>query len=162
MTVLPFCKSGRKVPQTWPGGNQIRVLPSAAKQSQEIVTNPKGISFFFLNQLEANYFTVLQWFLSYVDMNQPWIYMYSPSRLRVTLESSSQIGWVNPNSQDPKPHERRFEVDGGEKSRVDSIARADSSSGTQLSFPQPQTFLCEEGRQETLLGSARQSSQGRR
>ena len=30
--------------------------------------------------LEANYFTVLQWFLSYIDMNQPWIYMYSPSR----------------------------------------------------------------------------------
>ena len=34
----------------------------------------------FFNQLEANYFTILQWFLSYFDMNQPWIYMYSPSR----------------------------------------------------------------------------------
>ena len=30
--------------------------------------------------LEANYFTVLQWFLSYIDMNQPWVYMCSPSR----------------------------------------------------------------------------------
>ena len=29
-------------------------------------------------QLEANYFTILQWFLSYIDKNQPWIYMYSP------------------------------------------------------------------------------------
>ena len=38
------------------------------------------VLFFFFNQLEANYFTILQWFLSYIDMNQPWIYMYSPSR----------------------------------------------------------------------------------
>ena len=34
----------------------------------------------FFYQLKANYFTILQWFLSYIDMNQPWIYMYSPSR----------------------------------------------------------------------------------
>ena len=32
--------------------------------------------FIYLCQLEANYFTALQWFLSYIDMNQPWIYMY--------------------------------------------------------------------------------------
>ena len=39
-------------------------------------------SFYFIcfYQLEANYFIVLQWFLSYIDMNQPWVYMYSPSR----------------------------------------------------------------------------------
>ena len=44
------------------------------------------ISFFFFflfsiyfYQLEANYFTILQWLLSYIDMNQPWIYMCSPS-----------------------------------------------------------------------------------
>ena len=30
--------------------------------------------------MEANYFTILEWVLSYIDMNQPWIYMYSPSR----------------------------------------------------------------------------------
>ena len=36
--------------------------------------------FFFFFQLEANYFTILQWFLSYIDKNQPWFYMYSPSR----------------------------------------------------------------------------------
>ena len=36
--------------------------------------------FIYFYQLEANYFTILQWFLSYVDMNQPWIYRYSPSR----------------------------------------------------------------------------------
>ena len=37
--------------------------------------------FIYFYQLEANYFTILQWFLSYIDMNQPWIYMYSPSLL---------------------------------------------------------------------------------
>ena len=26
--------------------------------------------------MEANYFTTLQWVLSYIDMNQPWSYMY--------------------------------------------------------------------------------------
>ena len=36
--------------------------------------------FIYFYQLEANYFTILQQFLSYIDMNQPWIYMYSPSR----------------------------------------------------------------------------------
>ena len=41
---------------------------------------PRQLFVFFLNQLQANYFTILQWFLSYIDMNQPWIYMYSPSR----------------------------------------------------------------------------------
>ena len=38
--------------------------------------------FQFFNQLEANYFTILQWvffFLPYIDMNQPQIYMCSPS-----------------------------------------------------------------------------------
>ena len=36
--------------------------------------------FIYFYQLEANYFTVSQWLLSYIDMNQPWIYMHSPSR----------------------------------------------------------------------------------
>ena len=31
----------------------------------------------YFYQLEANYFTILQWFLPYVDMKKPWIYMYS-------------------------------------------------------------------------------------
>ena len=40
-----------------------------------------GLFFFiYFYQLEANYFTILQWFLPYIDMNQPWIYMCSPSR----------------------------------------------------------------------------------
>ena len=29
--------------------------------------------------LEANYFTILYWFLPYIDMNQAWIYMCFPS-----------------------------------------------------------------------------------
>ena len=32
-----------------------------------------------LFELEANYFTVLWWFLPYIDMNQPWVYMWPPS-----------------------------------------------------------------------------------
>ena len=39
-----------------------------------------NVFFFFFHQLEANYFTTFQWVLSYIDMNQPWSYMYSPSR----------------------------------------------------------------------------------
>ena len=41
------------------------------------------LSFFspiYFYSLEANYFTILYWFLPYIDMNQPWIYMCSPSR----------------------------------------------------------------------------------
>ena len=26
--------------------------------------------------MEANYFTILWWFLPYINMNQPWVYMY--------------------------------------------------------------------------------------
>ena len=28
--------------------------------------------------MEANYFTILWWFLLYIDINQPWVYMCSP------------------------------------------------------------------------------------
>ena len=35
--------------------------------------------FIYFYQLEANHFTTLSWVLPYTDMNQPWIYMYSPS-----------------------------------------------------------------------------------
>ena len=38
------------------------------------------IFFIYFYQLEANYFTTLQWFVPYIDMNQPWIYMCSPSQ----------------------------------------------------------------------------------
>ena len=50
--------------------------------TQTKVTESKIILFFlsFFYQLEPNYFTILQWFLLYIDMNQPWVYMYSPSR----------------------------------------------------------------------------------
>ena len=29
--------------------------------------------------VNANYFTILWWFLPYIHMNQPWVYMCSPS-----------------------------------------------------------------------------------
>ena len=32
-----------------------------------------------LFQLEANYFTILWWFLPCIDMNQPWVYICPPS-----------------------------------------------------------------------------------
>ena len=32
-----------------------------------------------LFKLEANYFTILWWFLPYIHSNQPWVYMCSPS-----------------------------------------------------------------------------------
>ena len=43
---------------------------------------PRLVFFFsiYFYSLEANYFTILQWFLPYIDMNQPRIYMCSPSR----------------------------------------------------------------------------------
>ena len=50
-----------------------------------------GFLYLFINlfnYLEANYFTILYWFLSYIDMNHPWIYMYSPSRSPLTPLSS--------------------------------------------------------------------------
>ena len=30
--------------------------------------------------MEGNYFTILWWFLPYIDMDQPWVYMCPPSR----------------------------------------------------------------------------------
>ena len=29
--------------------------------------------------MEANYFTILRWFLPHIDMNQPWVYIPPPS-----------------------------------------------------------------------------------
>ena len=37
----------------------------------EAVSEKRYLFFFHLFLLEANYFTVLQWFLSYIDMSQP-------------------------------------------------------------------------------------------
>ena len=42
----------------------------------------------YFYQLEANYFTIFQCFLPYIDMNQPWIYMCSPSRSPLPPPSS--------------------------------------------------------------------------
>ena len=39
--------------------------------------------------MEANYFTVLWWFLPYTDMNQPQMYMCSPSQTRLPPASPS-------------------------------------------------------------------------
>ena len=39
--------------------------------------------------MEANYFTILWWFLPYIDMNQQWVYMCSPSWPSLPPPSSS-------------------------------------------------------------------------
>ena len=58
-------------------------------------------SFFsiYFYQLEANYFTILQWFLSYIDMNQPWIYKYSPSSSPPPISLPTRSLWVFPVHQ---------------------------------------------------------------
>ena len=42
--------------------------------SAEILKRYFFFFFIYFHHVEANYFTTLQWFLSYIDMNQPWIY----------------------------------------------------------------------------------------
>ena len=51
----------------------------------------KLINFF---KLEANYFTVLWWFLPYIDMNQPWVYLCSPP---------IPLGWPRTSHLPPDP-----------------------------------------------------------
>ena len=58
------------------------------------------MSFFFFNLLEANHFTTLQWVLSYIDMNQPWSYMYSPSLIPPPMSLDVLRGF--PGSSDGK------------------------------------------------------------
>ena len=41
--------------------------------------------------MEANYFTILWWFLPYIHMNQPWVYMCSPSRPSLPPPSPSHL-----------------------------------------------------------------------
>ena len=39
--------------------------------------------------MEANYFTILWWFLPYIDIYQPWLYMCLPSQLPLPPSSPS-------------------------------------------------------------------------
>ena len=55
--------------------------------------------FIYFYWLEANYFTTLEWVLSYIDMNQPWSYMYSPSRSLPPTSLSTRFLWVFPVHQ---------------------------------------------------------------
>ena len=41
--------------------------------------------------METNYFTILWWFLPYIHMNQPWVYMCSPSWLSLPLPYPSHL-----------------------------------------------------------------------
>ena len=60
---------------------RVNVIPIKNPAGLYIGMNMVCFFFFFhLFLLEANYFTILQWVLPYIDMNQPWIYMCSPSQ----------------------------------------------------------------------------------
>ena len=41
--------------------------------------------------MEASYFTILWWFLPYIHMNQPWVYMCSPSWLSLPPPYASHL-----------------------------------------------------------------------
>ena len=55
---------------------------------------------FFPHSLEANYFTILWWFLPYINMNPPWIYFWNwcfwTVVLEKTLESSLDCKEIQP------------------------------------------------------------------
>ena len=83
LTLRVILKLGNTVWQ--PGGkmfNQQSGLPSKWTRICVLRKRKQYFYFFFIYfyQLKANHFTILQWVLSYTDMNQPWIYMCSPSR----------------------------------------------------------------------------------
>ena len=78
----------------WPGLQRVRTEPlSLWKRIQKVL--PYYTFFFFFDSFFFFFFsfifiswrlmTILQWFLSYIDMNQSWIYMYSPSRSPLPL-----------------------------------------------------------------------------
>ena len=61
--------------------------------------------------MEVNYFTIVQWFLSYIAMNQPRVHMYTyiPSLLNlppVSLPISPLQADTEPLFQFPEPHSK--------------------------------------------------------
>ena len=45
--------------------------------------------------MEANYFTILWWFLPYIDMNQPWVYLCPPSQNPLPPPSTSHLSGLS-------------------------------------------------------------------
>ena len=43
--------------------------------------------------METNYFTILSWFLPYIDMNLPWVNICSPSQTPLLPPSLSHPSW---------------------------------------------------------------------
>ena len=79
-------------------GRSLRVPAEALKDI--VISIPWGgsrtlplVSFFLFFKLEANYFTILWWFLPYIHMNQPWAYMCSPSWPSFPPPSPSHPSW---------------------------------------------------------------------
>ena len=74
------CKSTADSYQSMAKTTTLKIIK---KQKNKIKSKDINMCLFFsiyFYSLEANYFTILYWFLPYIDMNQPWIYMCSPSR----------------------------------------------------------------------------------
>ena len=61
---------------------QVGSLGGEDSLEKEIATHSSILFFFFFSFIFISWIpiTILLWFLSYTDMNQPWIYKYSPSR----------------------------------------------------------------------------------
>ena len=55
--------------------------------------------FIYFYQLEANYFTILQWLLPYIDMNQPWSLHAFPIMTPPPTSLSTRFLWVFPAHQ---------------------------------------------------------------
>ena len=57
----------------------------------------------YLFYLEANYFTILWWFLPCIDMSQPWVYMYPPCWTSLPAPSPSHPSGLSQGTGPERP-----------------------------------------------------------
>ena len=92
MLYISFLRCFRPLITPWKRGQNSKLLcwMVTTRDKQSFIY----LFIFHLFVLEANYFTILQWFLSYIDMNQPWIYMYSPSQSPLPPLSTRSLTYI--------------------------------------------------------------------